>query len=79
MSANDRYLRDMIISYLERVNYWHNRFELSRDVAHLDNADRHADVARSYLPTSFRDLSIIGLCNLYQSSYPLSVTDRPGA
>lgn len=79
MSATDKYIRDMIVSHLEQVNYWDDRFELSRDIDHLDNAERHADVVRAYLPKSFQDLSIIGLCNLYHSLHPLSATDRPGA
>ena len=79
MSPNDKHIRDMIISYLERVHYWHNRFELSRDIEHLDNAERHAEVVRSYLPNSFQNLSIIALCNLYQSLHPFTVPDRPGA
>lgn len=43
------------------------RFELSRDIEHLDNAERFADAIRSYLPNLFKELNIIGLRNLYWS------------
>ena len=78
MPAKDKYVRNIIAAHLEQVNYWHERFELSREIDHLDNADRHAEVARMYLPKCFQNLSIIGLCNLCQSSPSLSNPDRPG-
>jgi hypothetical protein len=78
MPANDEHIRNMIITHLEQVNYWHDRFEISREIDHLDNADRHAEVARMYLPKCFQNLSIIGLCNLYQSLPSLSTPDGSG-
>ncbi len=78
MPANDEHIRNMIATHLEQVNYWHDRFELSREIDHLDNAECHAEVVRIYLPKCFQDLSIIGLCNLYQSSPSLSKPDRSG-
>ena len=78
MPVNDKHTLSMMVNYLEQVNYWHERFELSREIDHLDNAERHAEVARMYLPKCFQDLSIIGLCNLYQSSPSLSNPDRSG-
>lgn len=77
MSVNDKHTISMIATYLEQVNYWHDRFEVSRNIDHLDNAERHAEVARMYLPECFQCLSIIGLCNLYQSS-PSLHPDRSG-
>lgn len=78
MPANDKHVRKMIATYLEQVNYWYDRFEMSQEIDHLENAERHADVARAYLPKCFQDLSIIGLCNLYLSSPSLSNPDRSG-
>lgn len=78
MSAKDEHSRNMISVYLDQVDYWHDRFEISRDIKHLDNAERYADVVRMYLPEYFQDLSIIGLCNLYQRSLSLSNTDSSG-
>ena len=78
MSENDKHTISMIATYLEQVNYWHDRFEVSRDIDHLDNAERHAEVARMYLPKCFQCLSIAGLCNFYQSSPSLSNPDRSG-
>ncbi len=78
MLANDRHIHNMIATYLEQVKYWQDRFEMSQEIGHLENAERHADVARMYLPKCFQELSIIGLCNLYQSSPSLSNPDRLG-
>jgi hypothetical protein len=64
---NDSWLRSFILQYLEQIEYWHVRFELSRDIEHLDNAERFADAIRSYLPNPFKELNIIGLRNLYWS------------
>jgi hypothetical protein len=36
---NDPWLRSFILQYLEQIEYWHVRFELSRDIEHLDNAE----------------------------------------
>jgi hypothetical protein len=77
MSVNDKHTLSMISTHLDQVKYWHDRFELSQEIDHLDNAERHAEVARMYLPKCFQDLSIIGLCNLYQSS-PSLHPDRSG-
>ena len=46
---------------------WFIRFETSRDVDHLDNAERNAEAARLYLPLCFQELSLIGLQNMYWS------------
>ena len=78
MPANDKHIRNMIVTYLEQVNYWHERFELSREIDHLDSAKRHAKVARAYLPKCFKNLSIIGLCNLYLSLPSPSNSARSG-
>ncbi len=67
MSASDEFTRDMIITYLDQFNYWFTRFEESRDIEHFDNAERNAEVVRDYLPNCFRELSFIGLRNLYWS------------
>lgn len=64
---NDPWLRSFILQYLEQIEYWHVRFELSRDIEHLDNAERFADAVRDYLPNPFKELNIIGLRNLYWS------------
>ena len=68
MFANDAHTRSMIATHLEQVKYWQDRFEMSQEIDHLENAERHAEIAREYLPKCFQDLSTIGLCNLYQSS-----------
>lgn len=78
MPPNDEHSRNMIISHLEQVNYWHGRFELSRDIDHLDNAERFAEAIKTYLPKGFQSLSIIGLCNLYLNLASLSQSDRSG-
>lgn len=74
MPANDEFSRKMIITYLEQFNYWLSRFEESRDVEHLDTAERNAEVVRLYLPTYLRELSFIGLRNIYWS---LAATRHP--
>jgi hypothetical protein len=66
----DDHSRQMVIDYLEQVQYWQSRFELSGDIDHLNTAERHAKVAKSYLPPVFQDLSIIALCNLYLIIFP---------
>lgn len=78
MPANDEYNRVMILSYLEQVNYWHDRFELSREIDHLDNAERSAEVVRLYLPTCFQELSFIGLRNIYWSLSAKQASDNGG-
>jgi len=75
---NKLYLRSFILEWLEQVNYWHDRFEVSREIDHLDNAERHAEGARAYLPKCFQELSVIELCNLYHSLPHLSAKDRSG-
>lgn len=67
MPANDEHVRDMIITYLEQFNYWLSRFEEGRDIEHFDNAERNAEVVRLYLPLRLRELSFLGLRNLYWS------------
>lgn len=59
--------REIVLSFLEQVNYWLIRFESSRDVDDLDNAERNAEGARLYLPLCFQKLSLIGLQNMYWS------------
>lgn len=59
--------------HLEQVYYWQFRFELSGEICHYDNAERHAEVIREYLPKYLNELSIIGLSNLHLSLYPLSL------
>jgi hypothetical protein len=77
-NSDDLWLRSLIFQYLEQINYWHDRFEVSREIDHLDNAERHAEVVRAYLPKGFQDLSIIGLCNLYLSLPSPSNPDKSG-
>lgn len=36
--------------HLKQVHYWYDRFDWSRDVDHLDKAERHADAAQQFLP-----------------------------
>ena len=57
--------REIIFTLLEQLHYWLIRFEVSRDVDHLDHAERNAEGARLYLPLCFQELSITGLENLY--------------
>ena len=78
MTVNHKDYHETLYEHLWQVNYWQNRFENSRNVDHIDNVERHAEVVRAYLPTCFQNLSIIGLCNLYQSSPSLSNSDRSG-
>lgn len=56
-----------IKGHLRQVHYWLDRFAISRDVDHLDNAERSGDVVRSYLPICLQNLTIQGLYNLYLS------------
>ncbi|MDB2613625.1 hypothetical protein N9Y92_00515 [Chlamydiales bacterium] len=56
---------EMITSYLEKVSYWLDRFEISRDVDHLDKAEQHAEVVREYSPKGFHELGVIELRNMY--------------
>lgn len=65
MNRRDEWLREFILEYLEQVNYWHARFEISGDVDYLDNCERFAEVAKEDLPKGLRELSIIGLKNLF--------------
>lgn len=58
-----------------QLHYWLDRFDVSRDVEHLDNAERHAETARLYLPKCFQELTVRGLYNLYISSPSLSKTE----
>ena len=62
---NDDFTHKMIIDYLDQVHYWLNRFEVSRDVDHLDYAGHYAEVVTSYLPPAFQNLSVIALSNLH--------------
>lgn len=36
--------------HLKQVHYWYDRFEWSRDIDHLDHAERHANAVREFLP-----------------------------
>ena len=65
--SDDTWLRSFILQYLEQIEYWHVRFELSRDIEHLDNVERLADAVRNYLPNPFKELDLVGLRNLYWS------------
>ncbi len=67
MSANDEFVSDMMITYLDQFNYWLSHFEESRDIEHFDNAERNAEVVRLYLPTCLRELNFTGLRNVYWS------------
>lgn len=51
--------------HLKQVHYWLDRFAISRDIDHLDNAERFGEAIRPYLPASFRNLTLQGLYNLY--------------
>jgi len=68
----DDHSRQMVIDYLEQVQYWQSRFELSGEIDHLEIAERNAEVVKSYLQPAFQDLSIIALCNLYLMLSPHS-------
>lgn len=74
IDSADLWLRSFIFQYLEQIEYWHVRFELSRDIEHFDNAERFADAVRNYLPNPFKELDLVGLRNLYWS---LSTTIDP--
>ncbi len=50
--SDDTWLRSFILQYLEQIEYWHVRFEMSRDIEHLDNAERCADAVRKSLRLS---------------------------
>lgn len=54
------------------------RFEASRDVDDLDNAERNAEGARLYLPLCFQGLSLIGLQNIYWSLSAKQASDEGG-
>ena len=58
---NDSWLRSFILQYLEQIEYWHVRFELSRDIEHLDNAERFADAESDTVYHSFRSTMTTGL------------------
>jgi hypothetical protein len=64
---DDLWLRGFILQYLQQVEYWYVRFELSRDIEHLDNTERFADTVRNYLPNPFKELDLVGLRNLHWS------------
>ena len=74
----DGYDRITIITHLGQIFYWYNRFELSREIDHLDNAERHESAVRDYLPKCLNNLSIIGLCNLYLNLSSPSKLDKLG-
>lgn len=63
--SDDSLLRSFILQYLEQIEYWHMRFELSRNTEHLDNAERFANAVRNYLPNPFKELDLVSLRNLY--------------
>ncbi len=65
MHDNNENNQSMIIEHLVQVIYWRNRFEVSRDLSFLDNAARHEDVLRDYLPARFKDISITKLGHLF--------------
>lgn len=67
MTANDDLNRHMLLKYLEQMVYWLTRFDISRDVDHLDNAERNAEVARLCLPPYLRELCFTRLSNIYWS------------
>jgi hypothetical protein len=79
MPADDEFVRDMIITYLEQFNYWLSRFEQSRDIEHFDNAERNAEVVRLYLPMFLRELNFTGLRNIYWSLSPKHAPNEQGA
>lgn len=65
--------------HLRLIHYWQNRFEVSRNIDHYDNAERHAEIAREYLPEGLRELSVIGLYNLHLCLPSLASKHRFGA
>lgn len=73
MDSDDSWLRSFILQYLKKIDYWQERFELSRDIEHLDRAELLADAVRNYLPKPLKELDLVGLRNLYWSL--LSWTD----
>ena len=54
-----------LISWTSRI--LNARFELSRDIEHLDNTEHFADFIIDYLLNLFNELDIVGLGNLYWS------------
>lgn len=62
-AANEN--REIVLTFLGQLHYWLNRFEASRDIDHLDHAEKNAEAARLYLPLCFQELSLTGLENLY--------------
>jgi hypothetical protein len=54
-----------IKEHLSQVHYWLDRFDISRDIDHLDNAERFGEAVQPYLPACFRNLTLQGLYNLY--------------
>lgn len=70
--------REIIFTFLEQLHYWLTRFEVSRDIGHLDHAERNAEAARIYLPLYFQELSLIGLENLYWSLSAKQAPDKGG-
>lgn len=63
------FFNTFIMEYLEQVDYWYRRFELSRDTKHLEHAERFADVVREHLPWFFENFSVIELRNLFWSLF----------
>lgn len=60
---------------LRQVHYWLDRFSISREIDHLDNAERHAEAVRPYLPAYLQDLTLDGLYNLYLGFFSSSQAD----
>jgi hypothetical protein len=58
-------LEGFIIPFLRQIEYWHSRFEISRNIEDFDNADRNANIIREYGPKAFQNLSLIELRNLF--------------
>ena len=75
-AANEN--REIIFPFLEQLHYWFTRFETSRDVDHLDNAERNAEAARLYLPSCFQELNLIGLQNMYWSLSTKQASNKGG-
>jgi hypothetical protein len=55
----------IIRNSLRQICYCLERFDISRDVDHLDNAERHAEAVRPYLPACWHDLDLRSLRDLY--------------
>lgn len=57
--------------HLQQIVYCVNRFEVSRDVKYLDQAEKHADAVRPYLPACWQELDLMELYSFYLSSASL--------